>query len=79
MTNDALEAHLGKALEAIKSFPRQEQAVLLKMVEETRLRHADIADATQRARGALDDWRVIQKYRIFDAEAKLREARGSQP
>ena len=75
MTNDALEAHLGKALEAVNTFPLSEQAALMKMIEETRLRHTDITDAAELARGALDDWRIIQKYRIFDAEATLREAR----
>ena len=57
----------------ISTLPADKREALLQMVEETRQRQQDTTANLERARDALDDWRVIQKYRIFDAEASFRE------
>jgi hypothetical protein len=48
------------------------------LVEESRRRHAQIKDDAVRAREALDDWRLIQKYLLFDEEARQREAQANR-
>ena len=74
MFTEEFEAHLKKALEAIDMLPEQQRAPLQEMVEETRRRHQQIGVSIAAAREALDDWRLIQKYLLFDAEARAREA-----
>jgi len=78
MTEEKFEQHLQELLSKIETLPESQRAPLLEMVEETRSRHRVIREATTRALSALDDWRLILKYRIFDAEARQREA-GSGP
>jgi hypothetical protein len=74
MTKAALEAHLERTLVAIANLPPAVKSMLMCRVEETRQRHAAVAADLARAREAVDDWRIVQKYRIFDAEASAREA-----
>lgn len=65
----------------IDTLPADQRAALLDLVAETRQRHDRVRRSAERARAALDDWRIAQKYRIFDAECRLRErpADGNQP
>jgi hypothetical protein len=74
MTREAFEAQVEKTLATIAVLPEERRAPLLALVDEARRRHAEIAADVGRAREALDDWRIIAKYRVFDAEATARES-----
>ena len=74
MTKEALEAHLNRALATAADLPAGVRAMLVGRVEETRQRHVQVAADMARAREALDDWRIVQKYMVFDAAASAREA-----
>jgi hypothetical protein len=78
MEEQAFEAQLREIIAKINTLPEPQRAPLMALVEEARQRHAQIKDATARAREALDDWRLIQKYILFDHEARQREARANQ-
>lgn len=73
MTGDRFELQLQEILARIAALPEHHRARLMKVVEETRERHQEVRESVARARSALDDWRILQKYRIFDLEATLRE------
>ncbi len=73
MDRDALEAHIAKTMEYINTLPEDSRGPLLALVNETRQRHEAVAESTQRSLDAIDDWRLVMKYNIFDAEATLRE------
>lgn len=73
MTGDRFELQLQEILARIAALPEHHRTHLMKVVEETRERHRDVRESVARARDALDDWRILQKYRIFDLEATLRE------
>jgi hypothetical protein len=75
MTNDRFEEQLQRILARLDTLSESQQALVRPMVEETRRRHVQIREAIARAHTALDDWRLVEKYRIFDAEARWREAR----
>ena len=73
------EDRLAEITAKIYTLPTDQRDALLAKVEETRERHLAIRESTVRALSALDDWRIIQKYRIFDMEARLRESRDQMP
>lgn len=75
MTNEEYESRLCEICSKIDTLPEGRRGRLLEVVEETRRRHADIRVSIRRASGALDDWRLQAKYRLFDMEAADREAR----
>lgn len=73
MQEDQFEEALKRCLKAMDELPEPKKKELKKLVEETRLRHDHIQQSLSKALTALDDWRVYQKYRLFDREAKNRE------
>ena len=73
MTQEQFEDRLADIVAKIETLPEPQRSSLQQVVEQTRSRHAEIADALNRARNALDDWRVMQKYLVFDAECRRRE------
>ncbi len=75
MLEDLFETQLREISESIEALPEDRRGALLALLEETRHRHQLIRQATEHARHALDDWRLIQKYLIFDHEARQRENR----
>ncbi len=75
MTGDRFESQLREILTRIAALPEEQRARLMELVEETRERHQEIRRRVARAYSALDDWRILQKYRVFDLEASLRERR----
>ena len=79
MTDEAFEAKLRETMEKIEALPAPRRGPLLHLLEQTRGRHAEICHSIRRARDILDDWRLRQKYLLFDYEAGLREARGNRP
>ncbi len=74
MGDQAFETQVREIIAKINSLPEPHRGPLMVLVEETRRRHAQIKDATVRAREALDDWRLIQTYLLFDEEARRRES-----
>ncbi len=74
MTNDTASAQLAELEARIAEMPEEQQAALLPVLEETRQRHGLIRQCSDAARNALADWRIVMKYRVFDLEARLREA-----
>ena len=81
MTDDAFAEQFGEILARIDTLPESRRGPLLELAEATRRRHQQIRASMRLARAALDDWRLLHKYRLFDREARLRETRdqGSQP
>jgi hypothetical protein len=74
MTDDTAIAKLAELEARIAEMSEEQQEALRPMLEETRKRHGLIKQCGSAARNALADWRIIMKYKIFDLEARLREA-----
>ena len=74
MTDDTANARLAELEAQIAEMSEKQQAELQPVLEETRQRHGRIRQCSAAARSALADWRIAMKYRIFDLEARLREA-----
>ncbi len=74
MTDDTANARLAELESRIAAMSEERQAELRPVLEETRQRHDLIRQCSDAARSALADWRIAMKYRIFDLEARLREA-----
>ena len=79
MTDAKLETAINGCTTVIDTLPVVQREKLATLVDETRRRHKDIEQAVQRARDALDDWRLLQKYILFDWEARRREVESEQP
>ena len=76
MTEQDFEARLSRISSAIDALPEPRRAQLAEAVTETRKRFADLKGCVTRARDALDDLRLYQKYMLFEIEARMREAGG---
>ncbi|MCO6437482.1 MAG: hypothetical protein J5J06_10375 [Phycisphaerae bacterium] len=74
MTREEFEHRLQEIAAVIEELPEGERERLRGLLAETRRRYLDTNEALDRARTALDDWRIMAKYRLFDFEASLREA-----
>lgn len=74
MTREEFETRLREISAVIDELPEADRARLHGLLAETRRRYLDTNEALDRARSALDDWRVMAKYRLFDFEASMREA-----
>lgn len=79
MLDTDFEAHIQETLSAIAMLPEPQRTQLLTLVDETRERQRQNRESARRARSSLDDWRLLQKYLLFDREARQREAQGEQP
>ncbi len=81
MPADPFDSVLTELVARIDTLPADQREAVLDLLAETRQRHDQIRRCAERARAALDDWRIAQKYRIFDAECRLRERadNGDQP
>ena len=75
MTGQTFNEQMTRLASTIQTLPSSQRTTLMQMVEDTRKRYREIRESGARSRNALDNWRLIQKYRIFDAEAQAREAR----
>lgn len=78
MTDQEFNEEMDRILAKIGDLPAAQREAVYATVNDTRKRHAEIQEATARTYAALDDWRLIQKYRIFDAEAQRREAQAER-
>lgn len=75
MDSHTYDAKLAELEATIASLPVDQRAALAPLLAETRTRHTEIQKAGAAARAALDDWRIVMKYLVFDWEARLREAK----
>lgn len=73
MTDEVLNAKLAEAREKINALPADQRGPLLALVEETRQRHVELKKNFSRVHEAVDEWRLLMKYLIFDREATRRE------
>ena len=73
MKEDQFEQALQRSLKALDELPEPKKEELKKLIEETRKRHGQIKVSLKEALAAVDDWRLIQKYYLFDHEARDRE------
>lgn len=74
MRDEQFEQSLQRCLDEL---PADKREPIQQLVEETRSRHEDIKSSLQRAIHALDDWRLLQKYQLFDLEARQREMKSN--
>ncbi len=72
MTEQQFNEQLTQILVKIENLPETQRKAIMVMARHTRKRDQEIRTETARARDPLDGWRLIQKYRIFDAEARAR-------
>ncbi len=75
MTDDPIDVRLHLLTERISELPEAHRKRMMQLVGEAKARHEQIKTSTAEARDALADWRLRFKYRLFDAEARAREAR----
>ena len=75
MNKEHFEKRIKEMSALAATLPKPERDRLERLIEETRARHELIQDSVKRALEALDDWRLHQKYLIFDREASRREER----
>lgn len=73
MDDSTFKARMEEMQIQIASLPDDQRGPLQALMQETRDRHEQIKLATAQARDALDDWRLLMKYLIFDREAIRRE------
>ncbi len=79
MTEQQFNQQLDQILGKIENLPDAQRKAIMAMAEDTRKQDQAIRAEMARTRDALDDWRLLQKYRIFDAEARLREEQAGRP
>ena len=75
MTEETFETKLAEMETVINALPVEQRARLISLLAETKHRHQGLRPTVVAAHDALADWRIVMKYQIFDAEARLREAR----
>ncbi len=73
--NAQFNAAIDEYIAFIETLPEAQRARMMELVDETRRRHAHLRHLEKTAQDALDDWRLILKYRLFDYEARQREQR----
>ncbi len=74
--DQTFQARLAEARQRIDTLPVEVRAGLLALLEETRQRHEEMKANLTRTREAMDDWRLVMKYVVFDHEATQRERDG---
>ena len=74
MKDDTFETELERISALIDTLPESLGGSLRTIVDETRERHIAIEEASNRAHEAIDNWRLMCKYLIFDLDVRLREA-----
>ena len=72
-SNEELEAHIAKITSVMDTLPEPERARLQGLVEETRQRYEQVREDSTRVCEVVDDWRLLVKYQVFDAEARQRQ------
>jgi len=73
MNDKMLERQLNGLIIEIGSLPKNEQAKIEKLVEETKIRHEDMNKSFSAIQEIIDFLRLSIKYVVFDLEATRRE------
>ena len=73
MNDETFYEKLEEARTKIDALPEEDRVRLSALLDETKDRHSQIKSGMQRLRHALDDWRVHNRYLMFDLEATKRE------
>jgi hypothetical protein len=73
MNDETFYKKLEDARTRIDRLPEADRARLSALLDETKERHDQIKNSMERLRHALDDWRVHNRYLMFDLEATKRE------
>ena len=73
MNDETFYEKLEEARTKIDALPEEDRTRLSTLLDETKDRHSQIKSGMQRLRHALDDWRVHNRYLVFDLEATKRE------
>jgi len=73
MLDQDFQTTLRKYVETIATLPEEQRQRLMNLVNETRERQETIVRMQREALNTLDDWRITEKYRLFDLECRERE------
>ena len=68
------EAAVEACIREIRNLPAAQHDRLMALVAEAQLRQQELSRSLHCALDALDDWRLYEKYRLFDEECRIREA-----
>lgn len=72
MDDERLEAAIRRCESVMETLPPADQEKLAALLDETRQRQEEIKRGYRDAMDALGDWRLVQKYMLFDREARRR-------
>lgn len=73
MSAEDFQAALERCIQQINKLPESQRGRLMELVNDTQDRQRSVDDTLRQALDAIDDWRLQQKYMIFDMEARQRE------
>ncbi len=73
MTDDEYDTRFQELLDKAAALPRDQQAVLAPLIEETQIMRASILDSRRCIEDSLSTWRLELKYLLFSLEATARE------
>ena len=73
MLDQDFQTTLRKYVETIATLPEEQRQRLMNLVNETRERQETIVRLQREALSTIDDWRITEKYRVFDLECRERE------
>ena len=73
MEDARLEEAIRRCKSVMESLPAAKREELAALLEQTRRRHEEIKQCHDDTMDALSDWRIVQKYLLFDREARRRE------
>jgi len=73
MQAEEFQAALERCIRQVNELPESQRGRLMELASETKDRQQIVDDTLRQALDAIDDWRLQQKYMIFDMEARQRE------
>jgi len=79
MKAEEFDAALERCIRAINDLPEGKRSQLMELVNETRDHQQTVDVSLREALDAIDDWRLYQKYMLFDMEARQRELADNIP
>lgn len=75
MNAQMVEKSLEACRQRIELLPASQRKKLMTLYRESCDRHRQLVQDTTEALDALSEWRIWAKYRLFDLEARQREAK----
>lgn len=73
MKDEVFNARLTEARQRIESLPDEKRAPLMNLLQETKNRHHELKQSFSKVHEAVDEWRLMMKYLVFDRDALKRE------